>query len=104
MKSSIIIIFIKSKISKEVEETNIKISKERDEISKKEDTINRLQKGIDLLVCERDFEKKRCEFFAANADLDSALEKSDLFGVQKAVFILKSLQIANFRFANYPRK
>lgn len=69
-------------------ETNIKISKERDEISKKEDTINRLQKGIDLLVCERDCEKKRCEFFAANADLDSALEKSDLFGVQKAVFIL----------------
>jgi hypothetical protein len=49
---------IKSKISKEVVETNIKISKERDEISKKEDTINRLQKGIDLLVCERDCEKK----------------------------------------------
>ena len=77
---------IKSKISREVEETNIKISKERHEISKKEETINRIQKGIDLLVCERDSEKKRCEFFAANADLASALKYISLFGVQKTVF------------------
>lgn len=81
-----VIASIKNKISKEVDDTNKNVSKERGEISKKEETIERLKKGVEFVIAERDSEKARAEYFEANKDLRSFLKKiepTSLLRVQK---------------------
>ncbi|CBY14271.1 unnamed protein product [Oikopleura dioica] len=69
-----VIASIKNKISIEVDDTNKNVSKERSEISRKKDTIDRLKKGVEVLIAERDAEKARAEYFETNKDLNSSLK------------------------------
>jgi len=81
-----VIASIKNKISIEVDDTNKNVSKERSEISRKKDTIDRLKKGVEVLIAERDAEKARAEYFETNKDLNSSLKNiASLLRVQNKV-------------------
>ncbi|CBY38090.1 unnamed protein product [Oikopleura dioica] len=95
-----VIASIKNKISIEVDDTNKNVSKERSEISRKKDTIDRLKKGVEVLIAERDAEKARAEYFETNKDLNSSLKNiASLLRVQNKVklFVAYKLKIQSIK-------
>ncbi|CBY34919.1 unnamed protein product [Oikopleura dioica] len=88
-KIDLVIASIKNKISREVDDTNKNVSKERGEISRKEETIEVLKKGVEFLIAERDSEKTSIAYTKwSNENIDA---------VESAITSIKTKIDADFR-------